>query len=132
MLVGSKAVSAMHDVTEGGLVAALGEMANASNVGFVFNYKKLYLLSELKKLVDHFRLSREQLLSMSSTGTLLAAISPRHEDRILNMLAASGVHPQVVGAFTKDRKRIVRCDGRETSFPADFDDPYAMIVGADS
>ena len=132
MLVGSKAVSAMHDVTEGGLVAALGEMANASNVGFVFNYKKLYLLSELKKLVDHFRLSREQLLSMSSTGTLLAAISPRHKDRILKMLAASGVHPQVVGTFTKDRKRIVRYDGQETSFPADFDDPYAMIVGADS
>jgi hydrogenase expression/formation protein HypE len=131
MLVRSKAVSAMHDVTEGGLVAALGEMANASNVGFVFNYKKLYLLPELKKLADHFRLSREQLLSISSTGTLLAAISPRHEDRIVNMLATGGVHPQVVGAFTKDRKRIVRYDSRETNFPADFDDPYSEVVGAD-
>jgi hydrogenase expression/formation protein HypE len=129
ILAGSGAVSAMHDVTEGGLVASLGEMASASNVGFILNYQNLHLLSELKTLADHFGLSRKQLLSMSSTGTLLAAISPRHKDRVLKMLAGRGVHPRVVGAFTRDKRRIVRCDGRETDFPEDFDDPYAEIVG---
>jgi hydrogenase expression/formation protein HypE len=132
MLARSGAVSAMHDVTEGGLVAALGEMANASDVGFSLNYQDFYLLSELKKLAKHFDLSRDQLLSMSSTGTLLAAISPRHKERILKMLASKGVHPQVVGAFTKSKQRIIRYNRRETGFPVDFDDPYAEIIGTGS
>jgi hydrogenase expression/formation protein HypE len=129
MLARSGAVSAMHDVTEGGLVAALGEMANASGVGFLLNYRNLYLLSELKRLAKHFGLSRDQLLSMSSTGTLLAAISPKHRERILKMLASKGVHPRVVGGFTKSKQRIIRYNGRETGFPVDFDDPYAEIIG---
>jgi hydrogenase expression/formation protein HypE len=132
VVAAGKAASAMHDVTEGGLVAALGEMANASNVGFVLNYKNLYLLPELKKLAEHFDLSRNQILSMSSTGSLLAAIPPGAERRILSMLSASGAHPQIIGAFTKDRRQIVRYDGQETSFPTEFDDPYAEIVGIDS
>jgi hydrogenase expression/formation protein HypE len=132
MLARSGAVSAMHDVTEGGLVAALGEMANASDAGFLLNYNSLYLLPELETLAEHFGLSRNQLLSISSTGTLLAAISPRRKESILKMLAASGVHPRVVGAFTKSKQRIIRYDGRETSFPADFDDPYAEIIATSS
>jgi hydrogenase maturation factor len=132
ILARTRAVSAMHDVTEGGLVAAFDEMANASNVGFVLNYENFYLLSELKTLAGHFGLSRDQLLSMSSTGTLLAAISPRHKERILKILATKGVHPQVIGTFTKGKQRIIRYNGRETSFPANFDDPYAEIIGTGS
>jgi hydrogenase expression/formation protein HypE len=132
MLARSRAASAMHDVTEGGLVAALGEMANASDVGFFLNYQNFYLLSELKRLAKHFGLSRDQVLSMSSTGTLLAAVSPKHKERILKMLATSGVHPRVVGTFTKGKQRIIRYNGRETSFPADFDDPYDEIIGTGS
>jgi hydrogenase expression/formation protein HypE len=132
MLARSGAVSAMHDVTEGGLVAALGEMASASRVGFLLNYQNFCMLSELKRLAKHFDLSRDQVLSMSSTGTLLAAISPRHKQRILKMLAATGVHPQVVGAFTKSKQRIIRYNGRETRFPVEFNDPYAEIIGTGS
>ena len=127
ILARSGAVSAMHDVTEGGLVAALGELANASNVGFTLDYGNLHLLPELKTLADHFDLSRKQLLSMSSTGTLLAAISPSHVRKVLRMLTSNGVNPRVVGTFTKATKRIIRYGDRETSFPDNFDDPYAEI-----
>lgn len=126
-LAKSGAVSAMHDLTEGGLVAALGELANASNVGFTLDYGNLHLLPELKMLADHFDLSRKQLLSMSSTGTLLAAISPAHVRKVLRMLTSNGVNPRVVGTFTKATKRIIRYGDRETSFPDNFDDPYAEI-----
>lgn len=132
LLTKSGAVSAMHDVTEGGLVASLGELANASNVGFVLNYRSLHLMPELRILAEHFDLSTNQLLSISSTGTLLAAISPRHEGRVLKMLAGSGVRPQIIGAFTKGKQRGIRYNGRETNFPEDFDDPYAEVIGTDS
>lgn len=129
-LAKSGAVSAMHDLTEGGLVAALGELANASNVGFTLDYGNLHVLPELKMLADHFELSRDQLLSMSSTGTLLAAISPGHEGRILKKLAGNGINARVIGAFTKAKQRIIKHNGRETSFPQGFDDPYAEIIGS--
>jgi len=132
ILARSGAVSAMHDVTEGGLVAALGELANASNVGFTLEYGNLPLLPELERLADHFGLSGDQLLSMSSTGTLLAAISSGHEGRILKKLTANRINAQVVGAFTKAKQRIIKHNGRATSFPESFDDPYAEIIGADS
>jgi hydrogenase maturation factor len=132
MLAKSGTVSAMHDVTEGGLIASLGEVANASNVGFVLDYPRLYLMPELRILAKHFDLSTNQLLSMSSTGTLLAAISPRNEERVLKMFAGSGVRPQTIGSFTRSKKRVIRYNGRETSFPDDFNDPYAEIIGARS
>jgi hypothetical protein len=37
-----------------------------------------------------------------------------------------------VGAFTKAKQRIIKHNGRATSFPESFDDPYAEIIGADS
>lgn len=132
ILAKSGTVSAMHDVTEGGLIVSLGEVANASNVGFVLDYPRLYLMPELRILAKHFDLSTNQLLSISSTGTLLAAISPRNEERVLKMLAGSGVRPQIIGAFTRGKKRVIRYNGRETSFPDDFNDPYGEIIGARS
>jgi hydrogenase maturation factor len=132
MLAKSGTVSAMHDVTEGGLIASLGEVANASNVGFVLDYPHLYLMPELRILAKHFDLSTNQLLSISSTGTLLAAISPRNEERVLKMFAGSGVRPQIIGSFTRCKKRVIRYNGRETSFPDDFNDPYGEIIGARS
>jgi len=132
LLTKSRAVSAMHDVTEGGLVASLAELANASSVGFVLNYDSLHVLPELQILAKCFRLSREQILSISSTGTLLAAVRPEHERRVLSSLARIGVAARIIGAFTRGKKRILRCGDRETGFPRRSDDPYGEIIGADS
>lgn len=124
--------SAMHDVTEGGLIASLGEVANASNLGFVLDYSRLHFMPELMILAERFGLSRNQLLSMSSTGTLLAAISPGNKQRVLKMLARSGAKPRIIGGFTKDKKRTIRYDGREASFPENSTDPYSEIIGVNS
>jgi hydrogenase maturation factor len=128
LLAESGTTTAMHDATEGGLVVALNELASASNVGFVLDYQKLPVLPELQRLAEHFDLSRNQLLSISSTGTLLAAISPTHTERILRMLATSGISPRIIGSFTRSDKRIIRYKDRETSFPKNFDDSYAKIL----
>jgi len=131
LLAKSGEVSAMHDVTEGGLVACLNEIADASNVGFVLNYHSLQILPELNILSKHFKLSRDQILSISSTGTLLAAISPDHEREVLERLGRRGIDSRIVGIFTKSRKRLLKHDDRETKFPERSSDPYAEIIGTD-
>ena len=132
LLAKGKAVSAMHDVTEGGLVASLTELADASNLGFVMDYRNLCMPPELKIMAEYFNLSKDQILSMSSTGTLLAAIMPADKERVLKILAAGGVSPRIIGAFTREKERIMRYDDQEMKFPRIPNDPYAEIVGSDS
>ncbi len=129
LLAETGAVSAMHDATEGGLVAALNEMAEASKNGFLIDFAKLPFTSETKKLATHFRLTLSQTLSLSSTGTLLAAISPNKKDKIVKVLSKRGFNAKIIGVFTESRKRLMKLDDKQLRFPRKARDPYAQILG---
>ena len=121
-------VHAMHDATEGGLTAALNEMAEASKAGFKIESDKIPVSNEAHTLQQHFKLSDEQVMAMSSTGTILAAISPEAKDNAEKTLRRNGLEPSFLGFFTKSMDRILIKNGKETSFPKKADDPYARIV----
>jgi len=127
-LAKTRGVTAMHDATEGGFVAALNEMADASNVGFSVDFAKLLILPEMKKLADHFQLSREQILATSSTGTLLAAVFPSHREKAIEVLSKLGLNVKIVGVFSKAKERLIKFDGKEADFPRKAEDPYARIM----
>jgi len=91
----------MHDATEGGLTAALNEMAEASNVGFKTELEKFQIPKEVNILQRYFNLSDEQVLSMSSTGTILAAIDAKAKDKVKAKLRQQGIKASYVGKFTK-------------------------------
>lgn len=121
-------VHAMHDMTEGGLTAALNEMAEASKCGFRIDNERIIVQEEVYKLKERFRLSDEQFLSMSSTGTILAAISPEARNKVEANLRENHVQASIVGVFTKDPRRILMKNGKETAFPKEVDDPYRRIL----
>ncbi len=121
-------VSAMHDATEGGLVAALNEIADASQVGFQLDYDTLPLPLELQKLATHFRLSRTEMLSASSTGTLLAGVSRSRKDRVIDSLANHGFDAKIVGVLTENMQRLIKYAGKTMEFPRQASDPYAKIL----
>lgn len=122
-------VSAMHDATEGGFVAALNEIADASNVGFSVDFAELPILPELKKLAKHFELSWQQVLAASSTGTLLAAVSPSNREKTIETLSKFQFGGKVVGVFAEGKRRRIKLDGEDVDFPEAADDPYAEILG---
>lgn len=121
-------VHAMHDATEGGLTAALNEMAEASKVGFKVNFEKIPIKSDVKTLCELFKLSDEQMLSMSSTGTILAAVSPPAKDKIREELQKKNIEASFLGVFTKKTRRILIKDAKEMPFPKKADDPYGRIL----
>lgn len=121
-------VHAMHDATEGGLTAALNEMAKASNVGFKLELEKLLIPDDVYVLRKHFHLSERQVLSMSSTGTILAAVDVEAKDKVTTELRKQGIEASVIGVFTKDVYRILLKDGEITIFPEKADDPYEKIM----
>lgn len=121
-------VHAMHDTTEGGLVAALNEMAESSNLGFAVNLEKLSVAGEIQILQEHFNLSQKELLSVSSTGTLLAAADPESEDQALQELRKHHIEANSIGTFTENKERVL-CHGQQkTAFPRVAKDPYAKIM----
>jgi hydrogenase maturation factor len=121
-------VHAMHDATEGGLTAALNEMAEASQVGFTVEFDKMPFVRESKALKNHFRLSDTELLSMSSTGTVLAAVDSKSIQSVEKTLKRKGMNPAVVGAFSEDQKRLIFKRNVKTQFPKAALDPYERIL----
>ncbi|MCX8154123.1 MAG: AIR synthase-related protein, partial [Candidatus Bathyarchaeota archaeon] len=123
-------VHAMHDATEGGLVAALNEMATSSNLGFNLVLEKIPISPELRRLQEHFQLSDQQILSMSSTGMVIAAVDAQAKAPVEKVLREKGLTATFIGTFTKSKNRVLTINGKPTPFPQVADDPYERILSA--
>ena len=121
-------VHAMHDTTEGGLIAALNEVAEASQVGFTIELDRIPIPEEVKKLQEFFHLSQKQVLSMSSTGTIIAAVDSQFQDHAIEVLSQNNIPAKLLGSFTEDKHRILLENGKEFQFPEQADDPYERIL----
>ena len=128
-LAGIEGVHAMHDATEGGVVAALNELADASNVGFRVDWDRFLFPKEVQILRDKYGLSDVQVLSMSSTGTVLVVVSSDAENKVEAVMEEIGVDVRFVGRFTKELDHVLVKDGKEQVFPCVAADPYARLVG---
>ena len=121
-------VHAMHDATEGGFVSALNELAGASNVGITVDWEKIPVQPEALMLQKHFGLNDAQVLSMSSTGTILGAVSPNSKDKVGAVLQKLGLTASFIGEFTENKERILVKGGIKAAFPAVADDPYTAMM----
>jgi hydrogenase maturation factor len=128
LLAEMEGVHAMHDATEGGFTVALNEIAEASQMGFKIEWERTSISQDAQTLREWFKFPEEQLLSMSSTGTIVAAISPEAKDKVAEVLRKNNVEAGFLGVFTKDKRRILMKKGKETSFPKKADDPYERIL----
>ena len=128
VLAKTGSIHAMHDATEGGLTAALNEMAEASKVGFRIEFERIPICKEVKTLRKRFLLSEKQMLSISSTGTILASVSPKAKEKVERTMRRSRIQAYVLGIFTKETHRTLVRDEKEVLFPEDADDPYARIL----
>ncbi len=121
-------VHAMHDATEGGFVAALNELSEASNVGFRVYWEKLVFNDEVSALKNHFQLTDDQVLALSSTGTIIAAVTPQSKETVEAVFRQNGLAASFIGEFTKNKTRVLVKDRKEQAFPNVADDPYTRIL----
>lgn len=95
-------VSAMHDVTEGGIFGAIWEMAEASHVGVTVDLKKIPIRQETIELCEVFDLNPYMLIS---SGSML--IGTEHGNLLVEKLEQAGIHGVVIGYTTEGNDRIV-------------------------
>jgi len=115
-------VTAMHDATEGGVIAGLIELASASDFGMIVDLGSIPISEESRALCDHFRI--DPMVSLSE-GSLIIASRPAKTDKILAKLASAGIPSFVVGKLTsrfRGCKAATSKGMRSLSYPDP--DPY--------
>ncbi len=95
-------VSAMHDVTEGGIYGALWEMAEASGVGLEIDLKKIPIKQETVEICEFYNLNPYCLIS---SGCMLMAIDNGYE--LVKNLEIIGINATVIGKAVKGNDRVI-------------------------
>lgn len=103
-------VSAMHDVTEGGIFGALWEMAAASGTGLEIDLKKIPIRQETIEVCELFDVNPYYLIS---SGSML--IGTDHGSQLVDELVKAGIHAAVVGRATEGNDRVI-VNGEERRF----------------
>ena len=96
-------VSAMHDVTVGGIFGALWEVAEASKVGLDIDLKAIPIRQETIEICEIYGLNPYELIS---SGSMLIT-SPKGHD-LVRSLELEGIHATVIGKVTAGNDRILR------------------------
>ena len=116
-------VSAMHDITEGGIFGALWEMAEASGVGLEIDLKKIPVRQETIEICEFFGLNPSELIS---GGSMLMAAEDGNQ--LVHELEKAGIPAAVIGKAMAGNDRVLRNE-EERRFlePPKPDELYRVI-----
>lgn len=116
-------VSAMHDITEGGIFGALWEMAEASGVGLEIDLKKIPVRQETIEICEFFGLNPYELIS---GGSMLMAAEDGNQ--LVHELKKAGIPAAVIGKAMAGNDRVLRNE-EERRFlePPKPDELYRVI-----
>ncbi len=95
-------VSAMHDVSGGGIFAALWELAESTGVGLSVDLKKIPIRQETIEVCEFFGISPYELLS---GGALL--MTTDDGEGLVQALTEERIPATVIGKITDDNDRVV-------------------------
>jgi len=104
-------VSAMHDITEGGIFGALWEMGEASGIGLDIDVKKIPIRQETVEICEFYGINPYRLIS---SGSMLMA--SEDGNKLVRELEKVGISAAVIGKATEGKDRMIRKDEEEHSF----------------
>jgi len=118
----SHGVTAIHDVTEGGVIAAILEMATASGLGGTIDLESIPVSEETMEISKLFHI--DPLTSLGE-GSLIIASTPQKTSRVVDRLQSEGVKATVVGQLSSGIRGVYAISRKGRSqirYPAR--DPY--------
>jgi hydrogenase maturation factor len=121
-------VHAMHDATEGGVLGGLWEMHASSGLAVQADLDAVDVPNDIRLLSEALEFDAWQAIS---EGTLLAAVDPAAQDRVVDALAQHGIPSWIIGRFEKgDGPGFVQRDGRTVELPEPGEDPFWALFFA--
>jgi hydrogenase maturation factor len=120
--VHGEGVTAMHDATEGGVLAAVLELATASHLGVELD---LDLIPTSQETQEICRLFRMDPITSLSEGSLVISCKPNRTNRVLNRLRSRQIDSTIIGRLTKRGGRAYgTTGGRRMKLHYPEFDPY--------
>lgn len=115
-------LKAMHDVTEGGVVGGICEMAKASGCGFRLYNDALPVGEAQRQITQLFGIDHRFCVG---AGSMIMAVSKGREGELISHLQSKSIKATVVGEMTAEEEgfKIVERD-EEKAFFFDGRDPY--------
>jgi hydrogenase expression/formation protein HypE len=115
-------VTAMHDVTEGGLLGALYEMSEAAKIGLEIELSDVIVTEEAKLVCDLFNVDPYSTLS---EGTLIISVKSEKAQKVLQALKLKRIKSEVIGKVTDLRDgRWIKRNGVREALKKPSVDPY--------
>lgn len=102
LALGTGKVDFMYAVSEGGIFAALWNMAEAGNVGLDIDFKAIPVRQEIIEICELFNVNPYELQSL---GCLL--VTSENGCDIINTLNTYGIEASVIGKVTGKKQRIL-------------------------
>ena len=120
-VISSKAVTAMHDPTEGGIANGLHELANASGLGFIVDYSKLVVREETSQICKVFDINP---LNLIASGAMLIAVDNKQAPEVIQLLLDEEIPASIIGRLVKDssQRKIIDVDGSIKDLPQPAED----------
>lgn len=116
---------AMHDPTEGGLLAAVREVAEASGVGVILDADRVPIRPETAAVSAALGLDP---LALLASGSLLAAVTPVAVAPALDALHAAGIPAAEIGTLHPAAGgMILRRHGQDAPLPIIVQDELARL-----
>jgi len=110
-------VSAMHDITEGGLLGACFEVANASHVGIEIYQDLLPILPETRDICRVFEINP---LGLISSGSMLICTPKGNE--VIDALKSNNIPATIIGKITSGGNYLITSEGKSPIVPLDRDE----------
>lgn len=99
-------VSAMHQIVDGGIMAALWNLAESAGCGLSVDMRKIAVKQETIEVCECFHLNPYQL---TSAGSVLVATDKGEE--LVDTLAKEGVPAVIIGHLTDGNDRVIYSGG---------------------
>ncbi len=115
-------ITAMHDVTEGGVLGAIHELATASRKGAVVDYHRLPIGDAQAAVCDVFALDPTRCIG---AGSMIITCKPTATGEVISRLAGHGIACTAVGRVKPYASGLhVLRDNVLTEFIYQEEDPY--------
>ncbi len=122
VLAAELGATAMHDPTEGGVLGALWELAEAAGLGYEVEAEAVPLLDETRRICDLFGADPLRLIS---SGALLVACPD--ETRMLDGLGAAGIPAAPIGRVVERERVLIAAGRRQAVGPVARDELWRIL-----
>lgn len=123
MIAAAFGVSAMHDITEGGVIGAVHEICAASSCGAVIDLDQVPILPVTQKICAALKLDPYRLIS---SGSMLMAA--RDGERLLDLLKSAGIQAAVIGSIVDSGIKVLSKGIEQPAVPPLSDEIYRLLL----